>query len=188
MSQNFFEYHHHSKRVSFHFDLNQMMNLIEPSDNDIKLGRGGKHYMHRGNERLRAKAEEMELCYDRASKEEKGTIINSIRNELLQQGVRFLYCVRPIGQQQYWEEATKEKAREKVSQELREAKKNRIKREKLTSVASVDTHHLYESDSELSSIQDTNKYEGQFPLPCMRTSNVIPEQIVDRRRPSQYEK
>ena len=104
--------------------------------------------MHRGNERLRKKAEEMVLCYDRAPKKQKATIIDSITNELLYEGVRFLHCIRPIGQQQYWKEATKTKIRDKVSQELREVK-NKMKREKVASVGfSSNPQPLYKNDSE----------------------------------------
>ena len=101
------------------------MSSITPASNDILLGRGGKNYKHKGNDRIRKKAEEKALEYDRSNKKEKAAIINDLTKDLLQDGVRFLNRVRPLGQPEYWQEADQVQRRMKVSQELREAVKKR---------------------------------------------------------------
>ena len=106
--------------------------------------------MNAGNMILRKRAKEMVPSFIEASKREKKMIIDSITMDLLQQGVRFLKCVRPIGAPQYWEEVNDKKSRAKVSQELREAVKKR-KRGEVASVASSNTQSLDDSNNELSS-------------------------------------
>ena len=59
--------------------------------------------------------------YSQASKKFKTEIIDSLTKELNEQGIRFMSCIRSLGQEQYWHEAKKKKAREKISQELRDA-------------------------------------------------------------------
>jgi hypothetical protein len=126
------------------------MYVTNPQNSDVLLGRGGKHFMNTGNKRLRKKAEEMGLSYIEGCKKERGTMIDCITMDLLQHGVRFLQCFRPIGAPEYWKEANWKKSREKVSQELREAVKKR-KRGEVASVASSNTQSLDDSDNELSS-------------------------------------
>ena len=106
--------------------------------------------MNTGNKRLRKKAEEMGLSYIEGCKKERGTMIDCITMDLLQHGVRFLQCFRPIGAPEYWKEANWKTSREKVSQELREAVKKR-KRGEVASVASSNTQSLDDSNNELSS-------------------------------------
>lgn len=99
------------------------MSSITPSSSDILLGRGGNNHKHKGNDRLRKKAEEKVLEYQPATKKKKAAMIDDITKDLLQEGVRFLNRVRPLEGSEYWQEADKVQRRGKVSQELREAVK-----------------------------------------------------------------
>ena len=102
-----------------------MQERIEPQTNDILLGRGGRHFLHHGNLRLRKKTMELAPIYRALSKVDKAAMINNILGRLFQEDppVRFLRCQRPLNETQYWEVVDESKSREKVGQYLREAVK-----------------------------------------------------------------
>jgi len=94
--------------------------IIEPTENDILMGRGGKNNQHVGNEKLRHFARGRCDDYRKAFKKRK----SSISRELVQQvrdmnpPGRFLKKDSTSG---LWEDVGDEVAREKASQALRDA-------------------------------------------------------------------
>ena len=55
-----------------------MDQIIEPHENDVLLGRGGKNNQHIGNEKLRQFAREEAPSYAQASKSEKTRLSNGL--------------------------------------------------------------------------------------------------------------
>mmetsp|Transcript_29558 Transcript_29558/g.65115 ORF Transcript_29558/g.65115 Transcript_29558/m.65115 type:complete len:351 (+) Transcript_29558:88-1140(+) len=93
---------------------------IIPHENDILMGRGGKNNQHVGNERLRVIAQERRESYVLSDKQGKFNISRAIVVEIrrLVPPGRFLKRNDKTGE---WEDVGDDKAREKVSQALRDA-------------------------------------------------------------------
>lgn len=93
---------------------------IIPHENDILMGRGGKNNQHVGNERLRVIAQERRESYVLSDKQGKFYISRAIVVEIrrLDPPGRFLKRNDRTGE---WEDVGDDKAREKVSQALRDA-------------------------------------------------------------------
>ena len=100
-----------------------MMEHIDPRKSDVKLGRGGRNFLHHGNVRLRNEATRLAPTYGVATKMEKANMIDNVLERLFEEDppVRFLHLKRPLGGIQYWEEANRNSSRGKVSQDLRDA-------------------------------------------------------------------
>ncbi|GAX20593.1 hypothetical protein FisN_3Hh556 [Fistulifera solaris] len=93
---------------------------IQPSENDILLGRGGKNNQHSGNEKLRAFARVQARKYNTSSKKGKSILSRILVKQMreLDPPARFLKKDQATGK---WEEAGEDTAREKASQVLRDA-------------------------------------------------------------------
>jgi hypothetical protein len=85
------------------------------NDHDILLGRGGVTNSHRGNKHFRTLVRQHQRAYLAAPKLKKAAVAQIIVDEVYGQGGRFL-----TEKQGKWVEVSKEKAREKTSQALRE--------------------------------------------------------------------
>ncbi|KAL3826420.1 hypothetical protein ACHAXA_011229 [Cyclostephanos tholiformis] len=89
---------------------------IEPTDDDILLGRGGFTIVHPGNIRFREKALELSPWYESCSKEEKYHVSNVLINSIKGEGRRFL----ERGSNGLWYEVIGNGVRKKASQLMRE--------------------------------------------------------------------
>lgn len=103
--------HHHRQHVP--------MNL-EPHENDVLMGRGGRNNQHSGNEKLRQFARVQGEKYRVSSKKGKSALSRLLVRQMreLDPPARFL---RRVQQTAVWEEVSEETAREKASQVLRDA-------------------------------------------------------------------
>ncbi|GKY92792.1 hypothetical protein MPSEU_000248900 [Mayamaea pseudoterrestris] len=97
-----------------------MQQIVQPHNNDILMGRGGKNNQHAGNERLRQMARHYCEQYKVSKKKGKSnisrTLVGMIRN--LDPPGRFL---KKDPTSRLWEDVGDETAREKASQVLRDA-------------------------------------------------------------------
>lgn len=93
---------------------------IVPHQNDILMGRGGNTNMHAGNQSLRGMALSLREKYKASRKKEKSMISRELVRKVrdLAPPGRFLNLNKTT---QAWEDVGDEKAREKVSQVLRDA-------------------------------------------------------------------
>lgn len=93
---------------------------MEPHENDILMGRGGKNNQHVGNERLRGLARVQSDNYRMASKKGKSYISRELVKQvrLMNPPGRFLKKNNVTGT---WEDVGDDVAREKASQVLRDA-------------------------------------------------------------------
>lgn len=98
---------------------------IEPTDDDVLLGRGGFTNSHPGNIRFREKALELRPWYEASDKEQKFQISKLLLESVTDNGNRFL----EKGEDGLWYEVVGDGARKKASQALRE----RIRVRKFTS-------------------------------------------------------
>jgi hypothetical protein len=96
---------------------------IEPTDDDVLLGRGGYVNIHPGNIKFRQKALELREWYEASTKEEKYNISNVLIHSVTSQGHRFLEK-GPDGQG-LWYEVSGNGVRKKASQALRERAKGK---------------------------------------------------------------
>ena len=118
--------------------------MIRPNKSDVLLGRGGNNNKNEGNEQLRLLCRKQASKYAKSSKKEKALIIDCLlRNVfgLKQSQTRFLFKNKDSG---YWEVASRQIAREKVSQALRDAVYE-LEREKndIMATAAPDEHQSY---------------------------------------------
>jgi hypothetical protein len=96
---------------------------IEPTDDDVLLGRGGYVNIHPGNIKFRQKALELREWYEASSKEEKYNISNVLIHSVMSQGHRFLE--KGSDGQGLWYEVSGNGVRKKASQALRERAKGK---------------------------------------------------------------
>ena len=89
---------------------------VEPTDNDVLLGRGGFTNTHPGNISFRDKALELRSWYEMSDKEQKFQISKLLLESVTGQGNRFL----ERGDDGLWHEVVGDGARKKASQALRE--------------------------------------------------------------------
>mmetsp|Transcript_16961 Transcript_16961/g.25664 ORF Transcript_16961/g.25664 Transcript_16961/m.25664 type:complete len:287 (-) Transcript_16961:60-920(-) len=89
---------------------------IVVNDKDVLLGRGGVTNTHPGNKKFRSFVRELQQEYVNAPKLKKADIALRVVNKVYLQGGRFLVET----QAGKWEEVSKERARKKTSQTLRE--------------------------------------------------------------------
>lgn len=89
---------------------------IVVNDKDVLLGRGGVTNTHLGNKKFRSLVRELQQEYVNAPKLKKADIALRVVNQVYIQGGRFLVET----QAGKWEEVSKERARKKTSQTLRE--------------------------------------------------------------------
>ena len=89
---------------------------VEPTDNDVLLGRGGFTNTHPGNIGFRDKALELRSWYEASDKEQKFQISKLLLESVTGQGNRFL----ERGDDGLWHEVVGDGARKKASQALRE--------------------------------------------------------------------
>lgn len=89
---------------------------IVVNDKDVLLGRGGVTNTHLGNKKFRSFVRELQQEYVNAPKLKKADIALRVVNKVYIQGGRFLVET----QAGKWEEVSKERARKKTSQTLRE--------------------------------------------------------------------
>lgn len=103
-----------------HKSMAERSQEIQPHENDILMGRGGKNNQHVGNEKLRGLARLQSENYRAASKKGKSCIsrdlVKQVRN--LNPPGRFLKKNNGTGA---WEDVGDDVAREKASQVLRDA-------------------------------------------------------------------
>lgn len=103
-----------------------MNSVIEPHENDILLGRGGRNNQHIGNSKLRALARRYRENYRLSSKKGKSyisrEIVKYVREKMSPPG-RFLKRNNLTGE---WEDVGDEVAREKTRQVLRDAVSSQI--------------------------------------------------------------
>ncbi|KAL7532729.1 hypothetical protein ACHAXR_004807 [Thalassiosira sp. AJA248-18] len=74
--------------------------VIEPTDDDIKFGRGGANNTHPGNVRFRDKARELWPAYKHATKTERHNIANVLVESVKNEGHRFV----EKGEDKQWHE------------------------------------------------------------------------------------
>jgi hypothetical protein len=89
---------------------------IEVSDNDVLMGRGGVTNGHPGNQNFRELVRRRQMDYLAAPKLKKADIATLVTEEVFSSGGRFLMGKKKGG----WVEISKDKARAKASQALRE--------------------------------------------------------------------
>ena len=89
---------------------------VDPTDNDVLLGRGGFTNTHPGNISFRDKALELRSWYEASDKEQKFQISKLLLESVTGQGNRFL----ERGDDGLWHEVVGDGARKKASQALRE--------------------------------------------------------------------
>uniref|UniRef100_A0A7S2HBM2 DUF6824 domain-containing protein n=1 Tax=Helicotheca tamesis TaxID=374047 RepID=A0A7S2HBM2_9STRA len=99
-----------------------------PTDDDVLLGRGGLTNHHPGNKRYRKEADRLKPIYVRSTKREKYDVSESLVASVLSSGGRFLTPDGSGG----WCEASKEKARKKASQALREHHRRKIRSDEVS--------------------------------------------------------
>mmetsp|Transcript_26629 Transcript_26629/g.38582 ORF Transcript_26629/g.38582 Transcript_26629/m.38582 type:complete len:336 (-) Transcript_26629:152-1159(-) len=104
-------------------ETHQTTNRINciPTDNDVMLGRGGLTNHHPGNKRYRREADKLKTKYMKSTKRQKFEVSEDLVKMVKAWGGRFL--IREKNGNYY--EATKEKARKKASQALRESRRPR---------------------------------------------------------------
>jgi hypothetical protein len=87
-------------------------------DNDVLMGRGGRHKTHPGNKKLRALTRDFAAEYSACSRTEKPLIHNKIIDQVkrMRPPGRFLEYSKPANA---WVPVDDGRAREKVSQHLR---------------------------------------------------------------------
>jgi hypothetical protein len=93
-----------------------MSRSIEPTDDDVLLGRGGFTNTHPGNIRFRDKALELRPWYEASDKEQKFQISKILLESVTEKGSRFL----EREEDGLWYEVVGDGARKKASQALRE--------------------------------------------------------------------
>ena len=135
--------------------------MIEPSENDILLGRGGKNNKNEGNEKLRILCRKNASKYDKSSKKEKALIIDSLLGKVFgpESLTRFLFKNKDSG---HWEVAGRSTAREKVSQALRDAVYEHEKEEVdvVATLAVPEEHQSYHKEKELYIIGNEKLWES----------------------------
>jgi len=94
--------------------------IIQPHENDVLMGRGGKNNQHSGNEKLREMAREECENYSMSTKKGKSYISRQLVQQMreLTPAARFLKRNTDTGE---WEDVGDDIAREKASQVLRDA-------------------------------------------------------------------
>jgi hypothetical protein len=94
--------------------------ILEPHENDVLMGRGGKNNQHLGNEKLRKLARRQSEEYRMASKKGKSFISRQLVKQvrMMNPPGRFLKKDNAAGT---WEDVGDDIAREKASQVLRDA-------------------------------------------------------------------
>ncbi|KAL3812194.1 hypothetical protein ACHAXA_009668 [Cyclostephanos tholiformis] len=100
--------------------------VIEPTDDDVLLGRGGHTNIHPGNIRFREKALQLRPWYESCSKEDKYHVSLVLIDSVKSAGHRFL----EKGHDGLWHEVIGNGARKKASQALRERLEGKTKGEK----------------------------------------------------------
>jgi hypothetical protein len=93
-----------------------MSRSIEPTDDDVLLGRGGFTNTHPGNIRFRDKALELRSWYEKSDKEQKFAISKILLESVTNEGHSFL----ERKEDGLWYEVVGDGARKKASQALRE--------------------------------------------------------------------
>lgn len=100
--------------------------ILEPQENDVLLGRGGKNNQHVGNAHFRQLARLRRDEYQRARKKLKVTISRELVDQVREKKGRFLKKSGTEG----WQDVGDDVAREKASQLLRDTVSGReIERE-----------------------------------------------------------
>ena len=166
--------------------------LIEPHDNDCLLGRGGKNNQHVGNENLRGMARAVREKYRKSTKKVKSNmsrdLVQKVRN--LDPPGRFLER-NPVTNE--WEDVGDERAREKVSQVLRDAvseycgpKAKKAATASATSASSSEDEK--ETDATEEKTPETKEEEQQQQQQQQTVQAKEPVPIVSAEVPQEAEK
>lgn len=116
---------------------------MQPGDNDVLMGRGGRNHEHAGNEQLRNICRAKVPEYRRARKKQKNIMSKEILSQIKGMGGRFL---RKCCKTNTWKLVKDATAREKVCQSLRDAVQ--------------EAHDLIGSSSEEASSSDEDEKVG----------------------------
>lgn len=147
-----------------------MSSIIEPHENDILLGRGGRNNQHIGNSKLRALARRYRENYRLSSKKGKSyisrEIVKYVREKMSPPG-RFLKRSNLTGE---WEDVGDEVAREKTRQVLRDAVSSQLSSSADASSVQIQCH--------MDAITQEHRRVSSAPTVVMARSPSYSERLV----------